>query len=480
MIIRLKYISAGLVTALIFLLHLVSAAQPEMGSASDSPGKSVIINDILIEGNKVTHESIIERELMFGPNDTLTYSEISNLLERSRENLMNTSLFNFVDIETSETSNRMINVRIKVTERWYIWPWPILKISDRNFNVWWQSRELRRLSYGFRIEWQNVRGRMERLLATFQFGYDQVYEFQYRFPYLDKKKTMGLAFGAGLARNHEVAFRTFENKQQFFRLEDDYSRSDFYTFVNLNVRPSIYNSYSFQLRYDKQSFADTLVSANPYFSDGDEYKNYFSAYFSFKSDHRDFKQYPLQGYYFDLELQKVGLGLFEDNTVNFFNIAATFRKYWQLSNRFYYASGLNARFGGNGRQPYFVLNGIGYGRDVIRGYEFYVIDGQRYGIMKNNLKFAILPRTVKDIKFIKSDKFGLIHFAFYLNLFFDIGYVDNNQYYGENQNSMDNELQFGYGGGIDFVSYYDIVVRFEYSFNKSGDSGFFLHFRAPI
>jgi hypothetical protein len=127
-----------------------------------------------------------------------------------------------------------------------------------------------------------------------------------------------------------------------------------------------------------------------------------------------------------------------------------------------------------------MLKGIGYGRDVLRGYELYVIDGQNFGILKNNLKFAIIPRTVRDIKFVKSDKFGLIHFAFYLNLFVDLGYVDNRQYYGENQNLMENEFQVGYGAGIDFVSYYDIVMRFEYSFNKQGQSGFFVHFRAPI
>lgn len=480
MVTNLKNNVSGLLVALYLLVPLFLAGQSAMDTHVLPAAGSYIVDDIVIEGNRITKEAIIFRELMFRQNDTLTPLEWSDRVERSEENLMNTALFNFVFIETVEQPSGRHDVKIKVTERWYIWPWPVLKISDRNFNVWWQTKELRRLSYGFKIDWQNVRGRMENLMTTFQFGYDQVYEFRYRFPYLNKKKTIGMGLGAGIARNHELAYKTVENKQVFFRLADAYARRDVYSYINLSLRPNIYNSFFFQFRFDRQIFADTLVTVNPYFSDGENYKSYFSAYLVFKSDHRDYKPYPLQGYYFDVELNKQGLGIMRSNSVNYFFIGGTFRKYWKLSNRFYYATGLNARFSDKGRQPYFTLGGIGYGRDVIRGYEFYVINGQKYGILKNNLKFAILPRTVRDIGFIKSDKFGLIHFAFYLNLFIDVGYVDNNQFYGENMNAMENDLQVGYGAGIDFVSYYDIVVRMEYSFNKLGESGFFIHFRAPI
>jgi hypothetical protein len=29
--------------------------------------------------------------------------------------------------------------------------------------------------------------------------------------------------------------------------------------------------------------------------------------------------------------------------------------------------------------------------------------------------------------------------------------------------------------GLDFITYYDLVLRFEYSFNKMKESGFFIH-----
>jgi hypothetical protein len=38
----------------------------------------------------------------------------------------------------------------------------------------------------------------------------------------------------------------------------------------------------------------------------------------------------------------------------------------------------------------------------------------------------------------------------------------------------------GAGIGIDMVTYYDIVLRFEYSVTRQGDRGFFISFEADI
>jgi len=39
---------------------------------------------------------------------------------------------------------------------------------------------------------------------------------------------------------------------------------------------------------------------------------------------------------------------------------------------------------------------------------------------------------------------------------------------------------YGYGSGVDVVLPYDFIMRVEYSFNALKQSGFFLHFTAPI
>jgi len=123
---------------------------------------------------------------------------------------------------------------------------------------------------------------------------------------------------------------------------------------------------------------------------------------------------------------------------------------------------------------------IGYDRDIVRGYEYYVVHGNNFGIMKNNLKFALLPTREFNVNFIRSEKFSKVHYAFYLNAFFDLGFVDNFFPQQELNNELENTLLMGYGLGLDFVTYYDLVFRFEYSFNRMNEHGFFLHFIAPI
>jgi outer membrane protein assembly factor BamA len=467
-----------------FALLMVYCMVPDsMAQGTERPFDSIAtIENIIIEGNKTTRESIIFRELLIAPGDAMEWEELRDAVKKSRENLLNTQLFNFVKIETEpvpETPAKL-TIRISVVERWYIWPVPILKISDRNFNIWWETKDFSRLSYGFYLDWNNVRGRMENLVATVQLGYDELLEFQYKVPYVNYAKTIGMGLGAGYKRNRETAFMTKENRLEFYSAESGHVREDFYFFYDLFLRPDIYNTHQFRLRYDHHSFADSLAILNPYYADGQNLKRYLSLYYKFKSDHRDFQPYPLEGYYFDFEAVKYGLGLSDEKGVDFFSFASTFRKYWNLSGRWYYATGLNARFSGEGHQPWFMVRGIGYDRNVVRSYEYFVIDGQNFGILKNNLKFALLPKKEYNIPFIRSEKFGLVHFAFYLNLFADIGYVDNSEFYGGPGNDLENSLLVGYGAGIDFVTYYDIVIRAEYSFNRMGGSGLFIHFRAPI
>ena len=121
---------------------------------------------------------------------------------------------------------------------------------------------------------------------------------------------------------------------------------------------------------------------------------------------------------------------------------------------------------------------MGYGREAIRGYEYYVIDGQRYFLTRNNIKFELMSKKVVQAGFIPLNKFNTIPFSFYLNLFFDAGYVRDALYF--NGNPLTNSWQYGYGAGLDLFTYYDLVFRLEYSFNKLGESGIFLHFTAPI
>ena len=75
-------------------------------------------------------------------------------------------------------------------------------------------------------------------------------------------------------------------------------------------------------------------------------------------------------------------------------------------------------------------------------------------------------------------QFSTIPYSVYLTLNGDAGYVQD-KFYGS-KNSLNNKWQYGYGVGLDFVTFYDIVARFEYTFNKQMQHGFFISLSAGI
>ena len=60
----------------------------------------------------------------------------------------------------------------------------------------------------------------------------------------------------------------------------------------------------------------------------------------------------------------------------------------------------------------------------------------------------------------------------------DLGYA--NSPFNTQPNTLNNQLLWGGGLGIDLVFYYDFVLRLQYSANKEGDRGFFLDFELGI
>jgi len=47
-------------------------------------------------------------------------------------------------------------------------------------------------------------------------------------------------------------------------------------------------------------------------------------------------------------------------------------------------------------------------------------------------------------------------------------------------NPLNNKMLFSWGAGIDFVSYYDLVLRIEYAFTSIWQQGLYIGFGMPI
>ena len=201
----------------------------------------------------------------------------------------------------------------------------------------------------------------------------------------------------------------------------------------------------------------------------------FSLNYSFKWDRRNVKNYPTQGSYFDFKLFKDGLGILSD--VNSFYLTSHLKKFWQLSDNIYFASSVKTKFTVKDA-PYYLLNGFAFGNDLVRGYELYVVNGDNYGLAKLQLRYSLLKNKVFNVRAIQFEKFNKIPLNIYLGAYFDAGYAELKN--DVQNNSLSNTTLYGGGVSLDFVSYYDLVVRVEYSINRLNEKGLFLHFIAPI
>ncbi len=462
---------------LLISFHSMGGLLPPDNS-KDSTG-ILVIRSIKIKGNLHTKPSIILRELAFRESDRIGRTLFQHMLKAGRENIFNTKLFNFVTIDTVPLggSPLKMDIMIQVVERWYIWPWPFFEISDRNFNSWLETMDFNRLTYGIDLTIHNVMGLNETLKFPIHYGFNQKLGFSYQIPYINFKKTVGIDFGAEYNWNHEVIIETVENKPVYYRDPGSYPRQDFYAFTDLVLRPTFYAYHTFRVSFNSWMFSDSLIKVPDYTAGTSNHLQYFSLWYQYKNDHRDFQFYPLKGTYFDIELDQNGLF---SPTVNEFYFKSNFRKYFQLYYRWYFASGLTGKLTLTPQPPYFMLKGLGYGRDFVRGYEYYVIDGKDFILWKNNFKFALIPQHEFNIDFVHTPKFSRVPFALYLNVFYDMGYVYSEVSPYNQSNTLKNSLLVGYGVGLDLTTYYDVVIRLEASMNAQGMPGFYLHFTAPI
>lgn len=437
-----------------------------------------IVESIKVEGNTQTKTNFILRELPFDNGDTIAFSNWEKIKKQSINNLINTSLFHeaIITLNGKEAHKEII---IKVVERWYLWPIPQFTIEERNFNVWWETKDLSRASIGMFLTHNNMRGRGEIMKLLVMFGYNKKLGFSYEMPYVNRKKTIGIGMQSIYTTRHEVNMQTEYDKQVYLKTENEVIQEDWLTSLQFTYRPKIHIHNLFQIKFHKWYFADTLLETNNnYSSNMNTDLKYFGIYYKLKIDFRDYKPYPLDGFYVDFEVMKNGLGVFENN-LNMLSFKSTMRKYFKISDRFYYAIGIIGKMSSSAYQPYLLERGLGYGRDFVRGYEYYVVDGQNYIVGKNNIKYAVIPKRTIKMNWIPTDKFNKIPYSIFINVFSDAGIVNNSQFYSQT-NYLPNRFLLSGGVGLDFVTYYDAVARFEWAVNRLGESHFYVHFIAPI
>ncbi|RYF89071.1 MAG: hypothetical protein EOO03_06920, partial [Chitinophagaceae bacterium] len=173
----------------------------------DSTAK-IFVSDISIDGNKKTKRYIIEREMRFKKGDSVLASALMEKLQLSQELIYNTTLFTEVILLPTFISANEMQVRVKVKEKWYIYPTPQFQLIDRNINEWINTynADPERIVYGAKFAHYNLSGRRDQLKLTFLNGYTRNFAFSYSAPYSNKTLTEGFTLGAGYTQNRELTY----------------------------------------------------------------------------------------------------------------------------------------------------------------------------------------------------------------------------------------------------------------------------------
>lgn len=446
----------------------------------DTIKNTVIIEDIIISGNDKTKDKIILRELSFKSGDKIEESSITRVLEDSKTQLLKLPLFNYVTMETLYLSEEIIRVKIIVEERWFIWPQISILNNDRNFNTWWETKDPNKLDYRLDVKQYNVLGLNHILRTGISYGYTREYSFDYKNISLDRNQHHFLGVGAGYFAQKSSYFRTFDNKQEYYTSNENNALKSYFANIKYTYRPKHKSKHTLDIAYHDIEIDDSLLLLNPnYLSNNQTSAKFVTIDYQYTFDNRDSRSYPLNGNKLVIEFSKKGFGSDTGSPINLLHAKISVGQYYKIANRLYGSHSMSVKKSLEKEQPYYFKRGLGY-TDYLRGFEYYVIDGQDYYISKNTLKFELLPRKISHLDFIPIKKFKKIHYAFYLTSYFDIGYAHEKSSDIALYNNLSNKLVYSTGIGFDIATYYDKVFRFEYSYNSLGETGFYVHFKASI
>jgi outer membrane protein assembly factor BamA len=447
---------------------------------AQSIGSKVVVDSIIIEGNKKTKEKVIFRELTFAKGDSIDFKEINDVLEKNRLLLMNSTMFADVSINIKKWNENAVVLLIKVREVFPIIPAASLSFADRNFNVWWKEKnhDFKRLNYFLGARFINPTGNRDVFKASLQFGFGQKAELTYKLPNIGRKNQFGFYANVYMARYKEVWYATQRDSLLFYRDESNFLLKKFRASVGFSFRPKIRSVQYLRLQYNKDfTNEDVIKNKNSnFFAENQSKQQYLSAQYRYTLDYRNIRPYPTKGAFVAFEVEKQGF-LPKDN-VNALYGSFLYAQYFSLSKKISTELVTKARYEfTRKRQPYYNLRAIGYGADYLRGYEYYVVDGTDFAYLKTSFRYEWYNKKI-DLGDFLPENVRYIPFRANVSINNDFGKVHNT--FNDKSNMLPNRWLWGKGIGLDFIIYYNMVFQLEYSVNHLNKGGFFVHIKTPL
>lgn len=437
---------------------------------------TIEIGEIIISGNKKTKPTIILREIPFKSGEKYSLEVIVRKMAEARRQLLNTALFTSTIVAAKNLVSNKIDISVELIERWYLIPLPYFKPVDRNINQWLveQKASLDRVNYGVNIYYDNATGTNDKFRLWLINGYTRQLKLSYDRFYIDKKLKWGMKFLFATGKNREVNYNTINDKQAFFKDENQYIRNFRNASIELTYRKAINTRHSFGILYTSEQVNDTIIKLNPsYFNDGLKRISFPGIFYSMTYYNVDYIPYPTRGYSGQIFISQSGFN--KKYSLSQFQVKGLAS--WPLSAKTFFNlnvyGGIKLPF----KQPYFNQRFLGYNDIFIQGFEYYVIDGLAGGYAKTTLTRELLSSIIKSPSVKKGKEPQKIPLRIFGKIFGNAGYVYAQQ---PGNNSLSNKMLYSGGFGIDILAFYDFTVKLEWTFNSLGQNGLFLHRRSSF
>ncbi len=424
-----------------------------------------------ISGAKRTRPRILTREIGARVGDALHPDSLVAYAVRDSVRLQNLQMFTDVAVRYAPDSGAGgIVGYISVKERWYIWPEVSLALADRNFNVWWteHGRDLRRANLRLSVTDFNFRGLHETLRIGAQAGYTERIGADYVRPFLDKKQRHGGGISIVHQRSAQTFYTTDSNKLRFAGRpgSGEHLLEETAIALSYTYRPGYAGKHTAEIKWRAYRVADTVVEVRPDFFGSGPRLRFVEALYRYERRATDNWIYPLTGAGFSTwALLRLGLlGLKHQAAVG-----AEWSAYRRLVGPVYGALNVRGRLSVPEAPPYFLRSALGSGRDYLRGYEYYVIDGTHFAMARTSIKWQALDKTIRGIPF---RYLPTLPIALYPKVFADGGWVHSRV---AANSFLNNRPLASVGFGVDVVTAYSVILRLEWAWNGLGERGFFFH-----
>lgn len=433
-------------------------------------GQMAKVDSIVFKGNERTKVSILKRELDFQEGDSLQLDQVEKHLEVNRRKLMNTNLFIWTKFDYHLSKSGGLIIQFEFLEQFYTLIFPIFSLADRNLSDWInRGTDFKRVVYGIRATQNNLTGRNEKLSINVASGFSQRFDILYSNPYINKRKTTGIYGGYTYQSSKNLGYISKGDVVQFASSSEPLLERNS-AIVGLRKRVKFYDFSVLEARYHEVRLSDSAYALNNQFLPGKTQKsNYFQLTYGFSYDKRDFTAYPLRGKKIDFVMGYYAVPA--SSASNFYEVVLGYERFIPLGNQFYVSTSHRLKFAQEGKViPYYLMAGLGYGSNVVRGYELNVVDGNNFYLNRNTLKFQLINKIFK-IPFLPIKQFNQVPIGLYPTAYFDFGYVNIGQ--ENNFNSkLAGKLLYGYGLGFDLVTYYNLVARVIFPVINGNVNGF--------